>query len=80
MKNQFRHFAEDQRNESLKFQRFEELFNGTLGTWKTYPVDFKLKQDKNLVCSRPYTVPKVYKETFEGVKNLVLLGVLERSN
>ena len=35
-----------QRNELLKLlQKFEEFFDGTLGTWKTGPVDFKLKYD-----------------------------------
>ena len=35
-----------QRNELLKLlHKFEELFDGTLGTWKTYPADFKLKED-----------------------------------
>ena len=38
--------TEIQRNELLKLsQKIEYLFDGTLGTWKTYPVDFKLKGD-----------------------------------
>ena len=35
-----------QHNELLKLlQKFEELFDGTLGPWKTYPVDLELKED-----------------------------------
>ena len=35
-------------NELLKLlQKFEELFDGTLGTWKTDAVDFKLKEYVN---------------------------------
>ena len=37
-----------QRNELLKLlHKTEELFDGTLGTWKKYSVDFKLKEDVN---------------------------------
>ena len=44
MKNKFQNLIEIQRNELLKLlQNFEELFDGTLGTWKTYTVEFKLK-------------------------------------
>ena len=32
------------RNELIRLlQKFEELFDGILGTWETYPVDFELK-------------------------------------
>ena len=56
----------------------EELFNGTLGTWKTYPVHFELKYGAKPICSRPYPVPKVHEKVFEKeVEILVLLGVLE---
>ena len=44
MTNQCQHFIETQGNELLKLlEKFEELFNGTLGTWKTDPVDFEKK-------------------------------------
>ena len=37
-----------QRNEFLKLlHKFEESFNGTLITWKTDPVNFKLKEYVN---------------------------------
>ena len=39
--------------------KFEEFLNITLGIWKTDLVYFKLKEDANLVCSRPYPVLKV---------------------
>ena len=43
-----------QRNELLKLlQNFEELFDGTLGTWKTDPVDSDLKEDAKPIFSRP---------------------------
>ena len=59
-------------------QKSEELFDGTLGTWKTDPVDFKLKEDVKPICSRPYPVPKVQKKIFKkDVERLIQLGVLE---
>ena len=39
-------------NDLLKLlQNFEELFYGTLGTWKTDPAYFELKEDVKLICS-----------------------------
>ena len=50
-----------QRNEVLKLlQKFKEMFDGTLGTWKTDPVHFRLKEDAKPICLRPYPVPKVH--------------------
>ena len=48
MENQCQHLTMTQRNELPKLlQKFEEFFNVTLGTWKTDPLDFKLKEDSN---------------------------------
>ena len=45
MENQCKHLTITQHKELLKLlQKFEELFDGTLGTWKTDPVDFELKE------------------------------------
>ena len=61
METKCQHKTITQRNELLKLlQKFEELFNGTLGTWETDPVDFELKEDMNPLCSRPYLVPKAH--------------------
>ena len=44
METQYQHLTMTQRNDLLKLlEKFKELFNGTLGTWKTDPVDFDLK-------------------------------------
>ena len=46
METHCQHLTMTQHNDLLKLlQKFEELFDGTLGTWKTDPVDFKLKED-----------------------------------
>ena len=82
MENQCQHLTMTQRNGLLKLlPKFEEFFDDTLGTWKTDPVDFELKQDANPIYSRPYPVLKVHDEMFKNeVGSLVLLGVLEVSN
>ena len=61
MKNQCQDLTELGRNEFLELlQKPEELFNGTLGTRKTDPVHFELKEYAKPICSRPYLVPKLY--------------------
>ena len=82
MNTQCQHLTMTQRNELLKLsQKFEELLNGILGTWKRDPVDFELKEDMKPVLSRLYPVPKVHKEMFKKeVESLVLLGFLKVAN
>ena len=63
METQCQHLKMTQCNELLKLLQIpKELFNETLGTWKTYPVDFELKEDENPICLRPYPVPKLHEE------------------
>ena len=48
METQCQHLMMAKRNELLKLlQIFEELLDGTLGTWKKDPVDFELKEYVN---------------------------------
>ena len=66
MKNQCQNLTETQRNELIKLlQKIEELFNKTLGTWKTDPVDFEFKKYAKPICSQPYSLPKVHEEMFK---------------
>ena len=82
METQFKHLTITQRNELLKLsQKIKEFFHGTLGTWKSYPVDFELKEGVNPICSRPYPVQKEHNEVFKNeFESLVLLGLLEVEN
>ena len=62
-------------------RNYESLFDGTLGTWKTPPVNLDLKDDATPMCSRPYPVPRVHKAMFrKEVERLVKLGVFEEAN
>ena len=56
------------------------MFDGTLGTRKTDPVDFELKEDAKTICLIPCIVPKLHKEMFKKeAESLVLQGFLERA-
>ena len=82
METQYQHLTMTQHNGFLKLlQIFEELFDGTLGTWKIDPVDFELKEDVKPRFSRLYPVTKVHEKMFKKeVERLFLLGVLEVAN
>ena len=58
--------------------KYEDLFDGTLGEWKTPPVEFELKEGEVPHSQRHYPVPHLYKETFhKELLRLVKIGVLE---
>jgi hypothetical protein len=60
-------------------KKYELLFDGTLGDWKTKPVSFQLKEGASLYHGQAFTVPKIHKNTLiKEVDRLVKLGVLER--
>ena len=82
METHFQHLTTTQRNKLLKsLQIFEELFDGTISTWKTNPGEFSLKENVKPICSRPYPGPKVHEEILEKeAKKLGLLGSLDVEN
>ena len=61
MENQCQHLTMTQRNELQKLlQKFEEFFDGTIGTWKIEPIDLELKRirsksDRDHIQYRRYT-------------------------
>jgi hypothetical protein len=58
--------------------KYELLFDGTLGDWKTKPVSFQLKEGVSPYHGQAFPVPKVHKETIiKEVERLCKLGVLE---
>ena len=82
MEYQCQHLSPNEQERLLNVLRnFEGLFGGTLGTWKTPPVDLDLKDDAIPVCSCPYPVQRVHEAIFrKEVERLVKLGVLEELN
>ena len=73
------HLSQHEQNELLEvLHEFEDLFDGTLGDWKTKPVHFELKSGATPYHSRAFPIPRVHKETIlKEIKRLVELGVLE---
>jgi hypothetical protein len=58
--------------------RYESLFDGTLGDWKTMLVSFKLKEGAKPYHGQAVLVPKVHREVLiKEIKTLCRLGVLE---
>ena len=74
------HLTKDHQAELLKLlQNFEELFDGTLGDWKTEPVHLELKPDAKPYHGKAFPVPFIHKETLrKEVERLVDIGVLAR--
>jgi hypothetical protein len=75
-----KHLSTDQKKKLLELlTKYELLFDGTLGDWKTKPVSFQLKEGVSPYHGRAFPVPKVHKETIiKEVERLCQLGVLER--
>jgi hypothetical protein len=63
-------------------QKYEHLFDGTLGTWQTDPIDLELK-DPNVKPhhSKPYPVPHSQeKKLKEELERLCQYGILKKIN
>ena len=73
------HLSLQDQNKLLELlTEFEELFDGTLGDWKTESVSFELKEGAKPYHGRPYPVPKSHKgTTIKEFNRLCDLGVLE---
>ena len=70
MENQCQHLKMTQCNEFLELiPKFEELFDGILGTWKIDPLEFELKENAKPICSRPYAVPRYTKKCLKNRLN-----------
>jgi hypothetical protein len=75
-----KHLSADQQKKLLQLlKKYESLFTGTLGDWKTKPVSFQLKEGVSPYHGQTFPVPKVHKDTIiKEVERLCQLGVLER--
>ena len=61
--------------------KYETLFDGTLGHWSEEEYDVELRQDAEPYHARPYPIPKTYETTLKmEVKRLVTSGVLKNVN
>jgi hypothetical protein len=58
--------------------RYEDLFDGALGTWNGPPVALKLKKDAMPHFAQPFSVPHLHERTLKiEIDRLVKLGVLK---
>ncbi len=74
-----KHLSADKQKKLLQIlKKYESLFDGTLGDWKTKPISFQLKEGVSLYHGRAFPVPKIHKDTLiKEIERLVKLGVLE---
>ena len=74
--------ADEQRQLLMLLKRFEHLFDGTLGTWNTDPIDLELKDPTvKPFHAKPYPVPySQEKRLKEEIARLCKYGVLRKIN
>jgi hypothetical protein len=61
--------------------KYELLFDGTLGDWKTMLVSFQFKEGVTPYHGQAFPVPKIHKDILiKGVERLCKLGLLERQH
>ena len=54
---------------------YEDLFDGTLGDWKTSPISVELKEGAKPYHSKPYPIPHIHRAKFKaGLDSLVKEG------
>ena len=73
------HIDDTEKDELLQLlKKYEGLFDGTLGNWKTTPVHFELKDDAKPYHGRAFPVPRIHWETLKKeIDRLVKLGILK---
>ncbi len=73
--------AEQQMELYLLLKKYESLFDGTLGTWKTDPIDIELKEGAKPYHAKPWPVPHIHLATLKlEIDRLIELGVLKKVN
>ena len=62
-------------------QKYETMFDGTLGTYKGSVYKIELKDDIKPYHAKPFPIPKVHEATLKKeVERLIKIGVLKRIN
>ena len=63
VKNNCKHLSANQQNKLLQLlMKYESLFYGTFGDWKTKPVSFQLKEGSKPCHGQAFPVQKIHKE------------------
>ena len=77
------HLTKQEQQSLLKLlKKYEVLFDGTLGTWETEPVDLELKEpNAKPYHAKPYPVPfSQEKQLKEEIERLCQYGILRKIN
>ena len=74
--------ASEQKQLLRLLQKYEDLFDGSLGTWKTDPIQLELKEPNvKPYHAKPYPVPHSQEKRLkEEIKRLCQYGVLRKIN
>jgi hypothetical protein len=82
VKNNCKHLSADHQKKLLQLLfKFESLFDGTLGDWKTKPVSFQLNEGASPYHGQAFPVTKIHKDVLiKVIERLCKLGVLERQH
>jgi hypothetical protein len=75
--NNCKHLNTDQQKKLLQLlKKYELLFDGTLGDWKTKLVSFQLREGVSPYHGQAFPVPKIHKDIIiKEVERLCELGV-----
>ena len=76
------HLNEEEKSKLLVLlQRYEDLFDGTLGHWQGPDYGIELKPGVEPYHARPYPVPKAYEQTLRNeVERMCEIGILKKVN
>jgi hypothetical protein len=76
------HLTTDEQSKLLAvLRRYEKIFDGGLGLWKTTPVKLELKPDAVPYHARPYPIPRSREATTrKEIERLCSIGVLKKCN
>jgi len=73
--------AEEQQKLLRLLKKYEDLFDGSLGTWNDTVIDIELRKDAQPYHAKAYPIPQAYLTTLkEEVERLCKIGVLKRVN
>ena len=78
VETQCKHLDTHQQKELLNLlTEFEDLFDGTLGSWETEPVHLETKEGATPYHGRPYPVPIAHKQTLiKEIQRMCDIGIL----
>lgn len=78
--NDMHHLSSTERQQlKVLLHKFEHLFDGALGHWKTDSVNFELKGDAKPYHAKPHPTPHMHEKTSrKEIDRLVKIGVLKK--